>query len=353
MLASLLFLSLMGSVALVGVQTLMEEPDDTQTDEVEPEPLTPPEDVPGNTHQGGVRANDYAGRSDDDWLAGGRGMDTIEGRAGDDTLFGEQGRDLLLGGSGNDLLEGGGWHDALGGGDGNDVLRGGGGMDTLAGGDGDDTLQGEAWNDLLVGGGGSDLLQGGAGNDILLGHGTSHPEMGQSDINPEGFHEALEAAYAQSETLGSMTEAELQSWAEAEAQSFLEAYSPPALGADGADTLNGGEGDDIIYLGDDADLAFGGSGHDTFVVNTWSPDLDISSDAAPIIQDFGAGSDGMVVEYYADTEMSEPDLTVDTLENGDQVLRADGAALVYFVQPATPVRVEDITLVAVMPATAA
>ncbi|WP_318011237.1 DUF5801 repeats-in-toxin domain-containing protein [Mesorhizobium sp. ESP-6-2] len=58
-----------------------------------------------------------------DFLAGGRGIDT---------LFGDTGNDTLYGGSGNDTLNGGG---------GNDLLIGGSGQDTLIGGTGADTFK--------------------------------------------------------------------------------------------------------------------------------------------------------------------------------------------------------------------
>ncbi|MCA1750061.1 MAG: M10 family metallopeptidase C-terminal domain-containing protein, partial [Sphingomonadales bacterium] len=76
-----------------------------------------------------------------DWMAGGRGGDTIEGNNGDDEIRGHSGEDSILGGRGSDFMSGG---------------------------RGEDTLRGEAGNDTLVGGLERDLLHGGEGADLFV-----------------------------------------------------------------------------------------------------------------------------------------------------------------------------------------
>ena len=74
-----------------------------------------------------------------DNLSGGDGADTLIGGDGNDTLDGGLGDDRLDGGSGWNNLSGGDGRDSLVGGDGNDTLDGGLGVDTMVGGAGDDT----------------------------------------------------------------------------------------------------------------------------------------------------------------------------------------------------------------------
>jgi len=81
---------------------------------------------------------------------------------------------------GSMLLYGGGGDDSLSGGDGDDHLRGFGGDDTLQGGNGDDVLRGGAGDDSLVGGSGSDLLKGGRGDDTLR---QGFVDLGDGDVD--------------------------------------------------------------------------------------------------------------------------------------------------------------------------
>ncbi|CUH80039.1 Hint domain-containing protein [Tropicibacter naphthalenivorans] len=105
-----------------------------------------------------------------DWtndIYGGLGDDTIDGMGGDDSLYGEEGNDSIIAGWGNDYVEGGVGDDTIQGDDGNDTLLGGDGNDSIDGGTGSDTLEGGAGDDILVGGTGPDSLVGGAGNDTI------------------------------------------------------------------------------------------------------------------------------------------------------------------------------------------
>ncbi len=83
------------------------------------------------------------GGAGNDVLTGGSGGDTLFGQGGDDTLVGKGGTDFLFGGAGNDLVVGG---------DGNDVAFLGAGDDVFIWdpGDDDDTVEGEAGFDTLL-----------------------------------------------------------------------------------------------------------------------------------------------------------------------------------------------------------
>ncbi|MEM8561040.1 MAG: calcium-binding protein [Pseudomonadota bacterium] len=112
--------------------------------------------------------------SDNDFVVGGKGEDSLFGDAGDDIVLGQQQDDRLYGGSGQDVLRGGEGDDTLYGDTGADVLDGGdlraeeSGDDHLYGGAGADTLFGSDGNDLLVGGEDDDVLFGGIGDDQFL-----------------------------------------------------------------------------------------------------------------------------------------------------------------------------------------
>jgi len=105
--------------------------------------------------QGGSGDDVLDGGDGDDLLEGGAGDDTLQGGAGNDNLRGDEGNDLLLGGDGDDVLQGGEGDDLLLGGDGNDYLVGGRGVDVLYGGAGNDTLAYSA-DDFWNAAGGSD-----------------------------------------------------------------------------------------------------------------------------------------------------------------------------------------------------
>ncbi len=119
----------------------------------------------------GDEGRDYlAGGRGDDTLFGGDGNDTMLGGEGDNTYFGDAGNDDLFGRDGIDLMFGGRGNDSLTSGGGNDVLYGEAGNDQLAGGEDDDILQGGTGNDILDGYYGNDVLVGGDGIDELSGH---------------------------------------------------------------------------------------------------------------------------------------------------------------------------------------
>lgn len=339
---AMLLMSLMGSVAYI-VSGDDEEAYDPHPDGL----LDQPDDVEGEVIQAGQNSTYIAGSDLSDWIAAGRSCDTVDGGEGDDTLFGERGRDMLDGEEGDDVLNGGAWHDALDGGEGNDSLIGDTGKDTLAGGEGDDTLDGGAWDDLLVGGAGADVLDGGAGDDILVGHVPDAGDGANMDISARAYHEALEQGYQERDVFFALSEADQEAFISEALAGALVLHPGEIAGADAGDTMDGGEGNDTICLSHDDDLAYGGTGDDTMIVTNWGDHVSGDDDAAPQVADYGLGSDVLVVEYLATPGATAPTITVDTLENGDQLVRVDGATLVHLVAPSTAITAEDVSLVAV------
>ena len=90
-------------------------------------------DAGTNALDGGSGNDQINGYLGDDVIRGGDGRDDLHGAEGADKLFGERGDDTLHGHDGADQLFGGDGHDRLFGHDGDDVLSGGSGQDDLSG----------------------------------------------------------------------------------------------------------------------------------------------------------------------------------------------------------------------------
>ncbi|MCJ7873471.1 hypothetical protein [Phaeobacter sp. J2-8] len=111
---------------------------------------------------------------------------TMLGGEGDDIFSFANGitEDLVIhGNGGNDNLNGGEGNDSITGGSGNDVLDGEEGNDTLDGGEGDDYAISGSGNDQITSSSGSDLLRGLAGNDVILLSGSSYHTSGYVAFN--------------------------------------------------------------------------------------------------------------------------------------------------------------------------
>ncbi|MBB4082851.1 beta strand repeat-containing protein [Brevundimonas lenta] len=198
------------------------------------------------------------------------GADTITG-AGTwgvaNSLYGHGGNDTINGGSGGDLLSGGAGDDVITGGDEIDPSGASYG-DGIDGGAGADTLRGGVGRDVLVGGDGADLIEGDAGNDILYhdGDGLTSGET-VLQLGPEYGNMAIPVRF------------------------YLAADRRAEDGS--VDTLNGGAGDDFIYLGA-GDSADGGDGADSVEVNFRGRNsaltLDMTAGAAAAITAVAGGS---------------------------------------------------------------
>jgi Ca2+-binding RTX toxin-like protein len=177
---------------------------------------------------------------------GGDGSDTVLGGAGFDDFEGNVGDDLLDGGAGDDSVSGGEGDDALNGGDGRDLALGGDDDDTVLGGPGDDVG--------VRGGAGDDTVDGGDGNDAVMGNEGRDQVLGGAGNDRVDF--------------------------------ALSSESDVAIGAD---TLQGGPGDDEFYggpagSGSVPDEISGGDGTDT---------VDFSGRTAPVTVDLdGRANDG-------------------------------------------------------------
>ncbi len=151
------------------------------------------------------------------------GDDSLAGAAGDDTINGNQGLDFILGGAGNDVLFGGQGDDLIGGDSslddaigGNDLIFGNLGEDAVFGDEGDDSVFGGQGDDRVTGGKGNDLVSGDLGDDAIWG------------VNRFGFNP----------------------------------------GAGEIDTLTGGSGSDIFFIGDDVTTYYTAFGNSDYAIIT-------------------------------------------------------------------------------------
>ncbi|NVK42353.1 MAG: hypothetical protein HWE39_14015, partial [Oceanospirillaceae bacterium] len=192
---------------------------------------------------------------------------------------------VILGGTGNDTLIGSHLNDRIFGGRGNDTIGGGRGYDILIGDqailrddpeptigvlvstlDGDDTINGGDADDIIFGGGGLDILNGDAGADIIIGDGGRFAyQLTDGHINVSAFsipgfvpNDRLDPDPAVT-TMQQM-------------QNILLAlgsiFSGTNLGGGADDTIDGGDGNDIIFGGAANDDISGGNNDDHIVGGT-------------------------------------------------------------------------------------
>ncbi|MFN3669789.1 MAG: beta strand repeat-containing protein [Brevundimonas sp.] len=235
-----------------------------------------------------------------DVLVGSAVGNRIESGAGADSIQGLGGNDILLGGDGDDLLDGGFGADILDGGAGNDTVsyayRSGGmflnlsvqGVSQIAGGENDTLISienaiGTAFNDAIRGNDQANVIQLGGGND------NSTAGLGADTVDGGEGNDVL--------------------WHGANIDMLTGAQVDPVTGAilglahdDGAiDILTGGAGNDVLYVGL-GDVASGGDGFDRVFVSFFGRDsalnLDLSTgDAAAILAGLSGGSYSGFEEY--------------------------------------------------------
>jgi Ca2+-binding RTX toxin-like protein len=230
---------------------------------------------------------------------GGEGDDTLTAGEGAAALYGGVGQDVLQAGEPGQYIDG----QYLDGGTGNDQILGGSGQDTLEGGEhgdaisaGDDTIDGGAGNDVIRGGYGADLLIGGQGDDVIdhLGRTEQREVITQHEF---------------------------------------------AWHTDGAaDTLEGGEGDDMLIF-DRSDEASGGAGNDVFWL--WHDGAD-GGDIAEVT-DFVVGEDFLRVSLNPHIgENDEPDILVEPSTDGNDGMVIVNGDLVAILRGAPTATVSDV-----------
>ncbi len=283
----------------------------------------------GNDMVNAGGGNDFVDAgSGDDWIEGRQGDDRIVGGGGNDTLFGdyrsrvaddekwrgltvsrssldpsiagnEHGRDFLDGGAGDDWIAGDGNDDTVLGGEGDDTIFGDdqisndgqlikdvyAGNDYVDAGDGKDRVFGGAKDDYLAGGKGDDVLYGDnsftdktpkPGNVTAAGNDTIDGGEGRDLIWGEGGDDSLSGGLGDDQLIGDGEVAELVS------------------SLHGRDTLDGGAGDDYLMGGGGDDLLMGGDGDDFLSGDDQSTRDDDTILTGNDVLDGGAGADFML-----------------------------------------------------------
>jgi serralysin len=174
-----------------------------------------------------------------DNAAGGAGNDYIDGRDGFNIMKGEAGNDIIFGGANTDIIEAGDDNDLVFGGGGADLIRGGNGEDLLFAQDGDDFLFGSDGNDDLGGGAGADALDGGDGFDIA----------DYSFGSTEGVVADLASPFMNTGDAAGDTYKSIEGL-------LGTAFADDLRGDDGANTLQGWFGDDVLTGRGGADTFF-------------------------------------------------------------------------------------------------
>lgn len=271
-----------------------------------------------------------AGRDDvvnglggDDVIYGHEWSDALCGGAGDDWIRGTHpDADLINGGDGNDWIYGRAQSDRLYGGAGDDVLVGdrpgpalwryGSAHDRLYGGSGNDRLLGFAHVDELYGGAGDDLLEGGADSDKLFPEGGDDVVRGGDDPDPDMvvYEDApgpvtvdLAAGVASGDGADRLEEVEDASGSAFDDHFFGSAEPNFFAGGEGADYMDGREGDDgftpdmrAVYGGvvpvdrPGDDVVEGGPGKDMLMISPADPDMPLEVDLT-IGRALGDGTD--------------------------------------------------------------
>jgi len=179
--------------------------------------------------------------------------------------------EVVMGGEGGDTITGGALDEELHGGVGNDTLTGGAGADTLVGGTGTDTLNGGAGNDtfnekdiddapyikVFTAFGNADIINGGADFDkcdygraaatamaFTLCTSTTLTGAGCTSSNNDGPSGENDDLTNCDHLIGG-------------------GGVDTVTGSEGDDTVEGGPGDDIMNAGDGNDTLFGDAGDDT------------------------------------------------------------------------------------------
>lgn len=219
----------------------------------------------------------------------------IDGGAGDDIIWANAGNDTLRGLDGNDVMNGGGGNDNLMGMNGNDTLNGGAGADFLRGDAGDDTLVyavDGVWAagtatinaytgdmagidgmnrsfDTFNGGTGNDTLNMTAGNDALVLDDPVSPRhpasAGARAVDVEtinaGAGDDVVNLTSTNYAVGNVT----INGGDGQDVLWSGAGNDVVNGDAGDDVLHGGAGNDYLQASDGNDTILGGDGDDTLI----------------------------------------------------------------------------------------
>ncbi|MDO5558176.1 MAG: hypothetical protein Q4F95_01115 [Oscillospiraceae bacterium] len=264
-------------------------------------------------------------------------VNTLNGLGGNDTLNSGNGDDMLIGGAGKDILNSGNGSDILEGGTGNDTLNGGNGQDTYIYGIGDGT---DIINEYESGADARNILEFREGitlDDLHIyrsGNYNLTIQVGESEddrITISDF--AYSDAYKKFKLkFADESEAELRELAKTligtDDDNVLNAIynqeQNTLSGLGGDDTLNAGNGDDILIGGAGNDTLNAGNGNDILDGGTGNDTLNGGNGQDTYIYGIGYGTD-LINDYESsaivnniikfEEEISASDIKVSAVGN--------------------------------------
>jgi Ca2+-binding RTX toxin-like protein len=242
-------------------------------------------------------------------MLGGPGVDALPLGAGGGTADGGPGDDVLKGFTGADVLRGG---------DGNDTLDGGAGHDRLDGGAGDDTLSGDMYEGQFT-----DVIDGGAGFDQIRADWSSRdPNYVQPPVTLTLGGGADDGRPGEGDDVRGIEQIDLY-------------LSVDVTGTDAAEKLmfhqttrgmriDGLGGDDTLQAGEGPDVVRGGAGNDTVDGSFGDDDIDPGPGRDTVFGDLKSGDCGPYwckIDYGNDTIQAR-DGEVDSITCGAGTDRA-------------------------------
>jgi Ca2+-binding RTX toxin-like protein len=262
-----------------------------------------------------------ANATDDVYIFGGLGRDTIVSGAAHEVIDAGDGDDVILGGSHLDTLDGGGGNDSITGGANatDDVfIFGGLGRDTIVSGAADDIIDAGDDDDIILGGAGTDTINGGAGNDSISGS-TSPVDgvlifggLGRDTIVAGTAGEVIAAGDGDDVVLGGADRDTIFGDAGDDSITGGSGVTDDDVwifGGLGNDTIIGGVDDATILGGDGDDVVLGGSGRDS-IQGDAGDDL-ISGGSGPDDQIFGGSGNDTILGAGGDKIIYGGSLTED------------------------------------------
>jgi len=204
------------------------------------------------------------------------------------------GDDRVLTGSGDDIIDAGRGVDLVKSRGGNDLVFGGAGPDRIVGGTGSDRIYGEERSDVITGGPGDDYVIGGPGNDRIsadLGRDVvygGHPDDRNAAVAPRVDDDVIRLGDGADMAWGGNGD-DLIVGGSGNDQIYGGFGDDSIHGGGGADTLDGGHDADIINGGDGDDVIVGGSGRDRVRGDAGADE--ISGGAHHDVLDGGEGND--------------------------------------------------------------
>ncbi|WP_338082468.1 type I secretion C-terminal target domain-containing protein, partial [Donghicola mangrovi] len=254
--------------------------------------------------------NFLSGTEDSDYIEGTEFSDTISGAGGYDNIYGNGGDDSLSGGADGDYISGGDGYDTIEGGDGGDTLYDWSGGASIDGGAGYDYIEATASSgeSLVVKGGADDdeiyvdvyggtaEIDAGDGDDYVRVYGSAHI---QSDYDYETY------TYSYTASGGDVT----VNGGAGNDRIYLNAGDVSANF-----TADAGEGNDTVTLSQDAAATVAlGDGQDTIVLtwDTYTYDYGVDRGGV-VVTDFVAGAGGDKIDlsnfmsYLPDSENGNP-----------------------------------------------